>query len=44
MSSSEATFKFIVSGGQMINPVPVFENYSNYPEERAHLLNLIEQE
>ncbi|MCB0662854.1 MAG: alkaline phosphatase family protein [Saprospiraceae bacterium] len=44
LSYSEATFKFIVSGGQILNPVPVVENYSNFPEERARLLDLIEKE
>jgi alkaline phosphatase D len=44
LSGSEATFKFIVSGGQIINPVQVSENYSNYAEERTLLLKLIEQE
>jgi len=43
LSYSTATFKFIVIGGQVINPAQVFENYSNYPEERQRLLQLIRE-
>jgi alkaline phosphatase D len=41
LTYSEATFKFIITGGQVINPAKVYENYSNYPEERERLLSLI---
>ncbi len=41
LTYSEATFKFIVTGGQVINPALSYENYSNYPEERERLLSLI---
>ncbi len=42
--SSEATFKIVVSGGQVLNPYTAPENYANYPEERAALLEAIERE
>lgn len=42
--NSKATFKVIAIGGQVLNPVPVYENYSTYPEELSKLLSLIEQE
>jgi alkaline phosphatase D len=35
---SKATFKFIVCGGQVINPAKVFENMATYDAERAELL------
>ena len=42
--NSSAPFKFVVSGGQMLNPVAKYENYSTYPEEQAKLLSLIKEE
>ncbi|MEM6629789.1 MAG: alkaline phosphatase D family protein [Bacteroidota bacterium] len=43
--SSEATFKFVCVGGQVLNPVDRFETYSNVaPEERLRLLRSIVQE
>lgn len=42
LTSSFAPFKVIVSGGQVLNPVEVFENYSNVaPAERQFLLDEI---
>ncbi|MDI9859168.1 alkaline phosphatase D family protein [Flectobacillus roseus] len=38
---SKATFKFIVCGGQVINPAKVFENMATYDAERAELLKKI---
>ncbi|OGX86704.1 phosphodiesterase [Hymenobacter glacialis] len=38
LSSSTAPFKMVVVGGQVLNPAKVFENYSNYEQERAALL------
>ena len=38
---SKAPFKFVVIGGQVVNPAKVFENYSTYEEERALLLQKI---
>jgi len=42
--TSRATFKIIAVGGQVLNPLAVYENYSTYPEERQKLLDLIEKE
>ncbi|MCU0428021.1 MAG: alkaline phosphatase family protein [Candidatus Kapabacteria bacterium] len=44
LSSSKATFKFIAAGGQILNPLAIFENYATFPEERQKLLDLIEKE
>ena len=41
LERSNATFKVVVSGGQVLNPYAAPENYSNYPEERAALLDAI---
>lgn len=38
---SKATFKFIVTGGQILNAAALFENYATYGEERALLLQKI---
>ncbi|SDM21255.1 alkaline phosphatase D family protein [Siphonobacter aquaeclarae] len=38
---SQATFKFVVCGGQVINPAAQWENYAVYGEERAQLLERI---
>ena len=40
--SSKATFKIIVIGGQVLNTAEVYENYSNYSNERAALLKEIQ--
>jgi alkaline phosphatase D len=42
LSASSATFKVIVMGGQVLNSAQVFENYSNYTEEKAKLLQEIQ--
>jgi len=44
LSSSRATFKVVVSGGQVLNPVRTAETYANFPEERLELLRRIEEE
>jgi len=44
LSSSEATFKFIAVGSQVLNPAARYENYSTYPEERNKLLKMIDAE
>ncbi|EQA35242.1 PhoD-like phosphatase [Leptospira inadai serovar Lyme str. 10] len=41
---SKYTFKFVVAGGQVLNPLQVFENYSTYSEERNQLLNAIKKQ
>lgn len=42
--SSNATFKIVAIGGQVLNPVAKFENYATYPEEREKLLKAIQSE
>lgn len=44
LAASSAPFKLVVSGGQVLNPAAVFENYSTYPAERERLLRAIEQQ
>ncbi len=42
---SQAPFKFVAIGGQVLSTSPVHENYiHHFPEERAYLLSRIEQE
>ena len=41
LSSSSASFKIIVIGGQVLNSVADKENYANYPDEKALLLKEI---
>lgn len=41
LSGSRASFKVIVIGGQVLNSLADFENYSNYPEEKERLLKEI---
>jgi alkaline phosphatase D len=41
LSASNATFKIIVIGGQVLNTAQVYENYSNYKEEKEKLLKEI---
>jgi alkaline phosphatase D len=41
LTGSNATFKIIVTGGQVVNPAKVFENMSNYEAERDELLKKI---
>lgn len=38
---SKATFKFIVTGGQVVNPSKLFENYAIYATERDRLLRAV---
>ncbi|MBM9498829.1 alkaline phosphatase family protein [Leptospira sp. 201903071] len=41
LAFSKATFKFVAIGGQFLNPNPVYENYSTYPEEKNKILSAI---
>jgi alkaline phosphatase D len=41
LSASSATFKVIVTGGQVVNPAKVFENMANFEAEREELLKKI---
>jgi alkaline phosphatase D len=38
---SKAPFKFVVTGGQVVNPSALFENYVTYATERTRLLSAI---
>jgi alkaline phosphatase D len=44
LTTSRATFKLVVVGGQVLNPAALFENYATYPEERQKLIDLITAE
>lgn len=41
LRSSNATFKIIVAGNQMLNPLTFFEAFGNYPEEQKRLIDFI---
>lgn len=41
LTSSRASFKIIVSGGQILNPVADWDSYATYPVERARFLQLL---
>jgi alkaline phosphatase D len=41
LTFSKAPFKFVVCGGQVINPAKVFENMSTFEKERSKLLQAI---
>lgn len=41
LTYSRATFKVIVSGGQILNPVADWDSYATYPVERARFLQLL---
>jgi alkaline phosphatase D len=40
---SNATFKFIVIGNQVLNPAKLDDSYSYYPEEKEYLLKAIKE-
>lgn len=42
LTSSKATFKIIVSGGQIISDAAVYENYATYPGERKRFLDRLD--
>lgn len=45
LANSRAPFKFVATGGQILNTEAVYENYIRLaPEERAYLLGRIEEE
>jgi len=44
LKQSKAPFKFVLSGGQLLNTAQVYENHSNYQAERAYILQRIEEE
>ena len=41
LTTSRATFKFIITGGQIVNPAKVFENYAIYGTERDRLFKAL---
>ncbi len=41
---SKAPFKFVATGGQILNDEKVYETYANYEAERAYLLSRIVEE
>ncbi len=41
LTYSHATFKFIVIGGQVLNPAAYYENYATYSSEREALIRAI---
>ena len=41
---SKAPFKIVATGGQVLNPVAVYETYAIFPEERERLLKAIADE
>ncbi|WP_128543983.1 alkaline phosphatase D family protein [Larkinella soli] len=41
LTGSSAPFKFVVIGGQVVNPSAIFENYANYADERNQLIRSI---
>ena len=43
LSFSQASFKFVAVGGQVISNGPVYENYATYPDERKYLLDKIRE-
>ena len=43
LTLSNATFKVVVTGGQIVNPAALFENMSTYPVERDQLFDRIAQ-
>ncbi|MBY0426962.1 MAG: alkaline phosphatase family protein, partial [Cytophagales bacterium] len=42
LATSRATFKIIATGGQILNPAAVYENYATYPEEREYFLKSLQ--
>ena len=44
LKASKAQYKFVAVGGQMLNSALVYENFSNFPEERDYLLRRLSEE
>lgn len=44
LKQSKAPFKFVMTGGQFLNSAKVYENHSNYEEERAYVLKRLTEE
>ncbi len=43
LSASQAPFKFVVMGGQVLSTEAMHENYATFPEERHYLLSKIRE-
>ncbi len=43
LASSKAAFKIVVTGGQVVSDVALYENYAIYKEEREMLLNRLHE-
>lgn len=41
LATSNATFRIVAVGGQVLNPYPRFETYATYPDERQKLIRKI---
>lgn len=44
LKASRAPFKFVLAGSQILNSAKVYENFSNYEEERDYMLDRISDE
>ncbi len=44
LKQSRAPFKLVATGGQFLNSAQVYENHSNYEEERQYILDRLTQE
>ncbi len=44
LKQSRAPFKFVLTGGQLLNTAKVYENHSNYEEERQYIINRLTEE
>lgn len=43
LRNSRAPFKLVAIGGQMVSPAAIYENFAQFPEERAWLLEQIDE-
>ena len=44
LATSQAPFKIVAIGGQVLNPVAKWENHATFPEERQKLIDALTQE
>lgn len=44
LKDSKASFKLVMLGSQFLNPLEVYENTANYPNERDYILEQLEKE
>ena len=43
LRNSRAPFKLVAIGGQMVSDAAIYENFAQFPEERALLFNAIDE-